>query len=176
MNCEHCGAMLTEGSATCTVCGTPVKAASGSGAVQPVTERVGLGILGALIGALIGGASIILLSRLGYVAALSGVLIAFGTLKGYELLGKRLSKTGVIISIVLMVLTPFLAHGIDLIVQLHAELQGYGLTLSDTLTFLVELLQTDAELLQTYLSELGMVYLFVALGAFSIIRNALRNI
>jgi hypothetical protein len=34
----------------------------------------------------------------------------------------------------------------------------------------------DAELLRVYLSELGMIYLFVALGAFLSIRNALRNV
>lgn len=173
MNCEHCGAALAEGAAACPTCGTPVQAPA---AVHRVTEHVGLGILGALIGALIGGASIILLSRLGYVAAISGFLIAFGTLKGYELLGKRLSKTGVIISIALMVLTPFLAYNIDLIFQLHTEWQSFGLTLGDTLDLLLELLRDDAELLRSYLSDLGMIYLFMVLGAFGIIRNALRSI
>ena len=172
MNCEHCGAMLPEGASVCSVCGTAV---SGAPAVQAPREKVGMGILGALIGAMIGGLSIILLGRMGYVSALSGFIIAFGTLKGYELMGKALSKTGIIISIVLMILTPFLAYNIDLILQLHAEWQSYGLTISDTAIFLVELMIEDAELLGSYLSELGMIYLFLAIGAFSIIRRTLRS-
>lgn len=172
MNCEHCGAMLNAADTSCSVCGTPVP---GTPAAKNLRENVGMGILGALIGAVLGGLSIIVLGRLGYVAALSGVIIAFGTLKGYELLGKTLSKTGVIISFVLMILTPFLAYNIDLVLQIHAELTAYGLTLADTLGFLVELIVTDAEMLRTYLTEMGMIYLFMVIGAFSIIRNALRR-
>ena len=58
------------------------------------------GVVGALIGSLLGAASIILLSQLGYVAAISGVIMAVCALKGYELLGGKLTKKGVIISAV----------------------------------------------------------------------------
>lgn len=175
MNCEHCGAMLNAGSTSCTVCGTPVNAVA-TGVELAAPERVGMGILGALIGAILGGASIILLSRLGYVAAISGIITAFATLKGYELLGKRLSKTGVIVSVILMVLTPFLAYNVDLVWQLYDGWKEYGVTLAETIPLLVDVMAEDAELVRMYLSELGMIYLFAALGAFGIIRSALRNI
>ena len=42
--------------------------------------------------------------------------------------------------------------------------------------FLVDLIQEDAELMRMYLSEIGMLYLFVAIGAFSTIRNAMRKV
>ena len=51
-------------------------------------ENVPMGMIGALLGAVLGGASIILFSQLGYIASISGVILAFCTLKGYELLGK----------------------------------------------------------------------------------------
>ena len=139
-------------------------------------ENVFLGLIGALIGAILGGASIILLSRLGFIAAISGFLIAVCTLKGYELLGKQLSRTGVIISIILMVVTPFLAYNLDFIWQFYNELKTFGLTLGDCVPFLVDLIQEDAELMRMYLSEIGMLYLFVAIGAFSTIRNAMRKV
>lgn len=174
MNCNHCGTPLAEGATVCGVCGTTVQIANP--AQVPARERVGLGILGALIGALIGGASIVILSRLGFIAAISGVLIAFCTLKGYELLAKKLSKTGIIICIVLLVITPFAAYNLELVWQFYSELKSYGMTLADSVPFLTELMRDDAELLRMYLSELGMLYAFVALGAFSIIRNALRQV
>ena len=176
MNCNHCGTTLPEGASVCTVCGTPVQAVAAGPEIQPVRENVGLGILGAIGGALIGGASIIILSRLGFIAAISGFLIALCTLKGYELLGKQLSKTGVIISIILMVITPFAAYNLDLVWQFYSELKDYGLTLGDSVPFLIELMKEDAELVRMYLSEMGMLYLFVAIGAFSTIRNAMRKV
>lgn len=176
MNCNHCGTTLPEGATVCTVCGTPVQSGAAGPELTPVRENVGLGILGAVIGALIGGASIILLSRLGFIAAISGFLIAICTLKGYELLGKQLSKTGIVVGIVLLIVTPFAAYNLDLVWQFYSELKDYGLVLSDCIPFLLELMQEDAELLRMYLSELGMLYLFVILGAFSTIRNAMRKV
>ena len=172
MNCNHCGTTLAEGAASCSVCGAAVQVAA---VEAPVKERVALGILGALIGAIIGGLSIVLLGRLGYVASISGVIIAFGTLKGYELLAKKLSKVGMVVSFALMLVTPFLAHGIDLLFQLQAMWAEYGVTLSETLGVFLEMIAEDSELLSTYLSELGMLYLFVAIGAFIIIRNTFRK-
>lgn len=174
MNCNHCGTPLAEGAAVCGVCGTPVQIANP--AQVPARERVGLGILGALIGALIGGASIVILSRLGFIAAISGVLIAFCTLKGYELLAKKLSKTGIIICIALLVITPFLASIVDLGLSVYDDYKLLGASLIDAYALLPELIAADALNYDVYFSNLGMLYAFVALGAFSIIRNALRQV
>lgn len=174
MICEHCGTVLSEGASVCGVCGTPVRLATPGELPKP--ERVGLGFLGALVGALIGGASIILISRLGYVAALSGLLIALLTLKGYEKMAGTLSKTGVIICLVLMAVTPLIAYGFELIWQVHVELQGYGLTFSDSASFVLDTLQYDDEVRMACLKDLGMLYLFMVLGAFSTIRNAFRKV
>ena len=177
MNCEHCGAQLAENAASCVVCGTPVQRGNDFGPAELAnTERVGMGILGALIGALLGGASIILISRLSYIAAISGFLIALLTLKGYELLGKQLSKTGVIICIVLLTVTPLLAYGLELVWQVYDKLKNYGITLSDTFGRVAEMVRYDEEVRMACLKDLGMLYLFMILGAFSTIRNALRKV
>ena len=172
MNCEHCGNSLPLGATSCPDCGKPV---GGLRAHTPVRENMALGFVGALIGALLGGASIILLSRLGYIASLSGVLIAFATLKGYELLGKGMSKPGMIICFVLMIVTPFAAYNLDLLLQCYEEWKAYGLTMGDSVSLLLELLREDSELLITYLKEMGMIYLFMILGAFGIVKNALKD-
>ena len=49
-------------------------------------ENVLAGVVGALLGCLLGVGCIVLLGQLGYVAALSGIVLAVCTLKGYELL------------------------------------------------------------------------------------------
>ena len=175
MNCNHCGTTLPNGATNCSVCGSPVMPAAAYPGELPARENVALGFVGALVGALLGGASIILLSRMGYIASLSGLLIAFATLKGYELLGKRLSKTGMAICFVLMLVTPFAAYNLDMLLQCYDEWKIYGLTVGDSVSLMIEILQTEEELLFEYLKELGMLYLFMILGAFGVIRNALRN-
>ena len=66
------------------------------------SENVIGGIVGALLGSLLGALAIIVISRLGYVAAISGVIMGVCTLKGYEMLGGKFSKKGVLISCIIM--------------------------------------------------------------------------
>lgn len=138
-------------------------------------ENVVLGLIGALIGAVIGGASIIILSQLGYVASISGVILAFCTLKGYELLGKGMSRKGIVICVVLVIVTPFVADWIDWALLLMDAWSAYGVTFADALTYLPELMADGTIPMADYLKNLGMIYLFVALGGFYYFKNALKK-
>ncbi len=138
-------------------------------------ENVLLGLIGALIGAVLGGASIVLLSRLGYVASISGFVLAFCTLKGYELLAKGLSKKGAVICVILMLVTPFLADLFDWTLLLYQSWSEYGATFLECLLILPELFADGTIALGDYLKNLGMIYLFVILGGFYVIRNAFNN-
>lgn len=70
-------------------------------------ENIVGGIVGALLGSLLGMLSVLILSQLGYVAALSGVIMAVCVLKGYEMLGGKLTKKAVVISAVIMILMTY---------------------------------------------------------------------
>lgn len=137
-------------------------------------ENVGLGIIGALLGAVIGAACIILLSQLGYVASLSGVVLAFCTLKGYELLAKGLSKKGIAICVVLMVLTPFVADWIDWAIVLMQNME-ISLTFGEAFVAVPLLLIEGGIEIATYLSNLGMIYLFVVLGGFYTVKKVIKK-
>lgn len=138
-------------------------------------ENMLLGIIGALVGAIIGGLSIVLLSQMGYVASISGVVLAFCTLKGYELLGKALSKKGIVICIILMVLTPFIADWICWALVVMEAWAEYGVTFTEAFVTVPLLLQDGTIALADYLKDLGMLYLFVVLGGFYTVRNALKS-
>lgn len=86
-----------------------------------------------------------------------------------------MGKVGLIICFVLMLVTPFAAYNLDLLLQCYEEWKVYGLTMGDSVTLLLEIMQEDSELMFTYLKELGMLYLFMILGAFSIVKNALKG-
>ena len=138
----------------------------------PASENMALGIVGALGGALLGGASIVLLSMMGYMASISGVILAFCTLKGYELLAKGISKKGIAICIVLMVLTPFIA---DWICWALVFVEAWEVTFSEAFMVAPLLLEDGTIAMGDYLKDLGMLYLFVVLGGFCFVRDALKK-
>ena len=138
-------------------------------------ENVPMGMIGALLGAVLGGASIILFSQLGYIASISGVILAFCTLKGYELLGKGLSKKGIVLCVILMLVTPFIADWIDWSIYLMKDLPEYGLTIVDACVMFGELMAEGFVDMFEYFKNLGMIYLFVILGAFGTLKNTIKG-
>ncbi len=132
------------------------------------------GLVGALLGSLIGVACIILLDRLGYVAAISGVVMAVCALKGYELLGGTLNRRGIIISSVIMAVMTFFGNQI-----------GWAFAVSDALDLSFwEAYRALSPMLHegmieggAYWGNLVLLYLFTLLGAVPTVRrHTLRNI
>lgn len=168
MNCSKCGNPVAEGTKRCDQCGFPIK---------PVEKKENLlaGLVGAFIGALIGGACIILISQLGYIASVSGLVLAICTLKGYELLSGKLSGKGIVISIVLMLVTPYLADRIDWAILITQEWAEFGVTFAEAFAVFPELLKDGTVEMGAYIKNLLMIYGFALIGAFSVVRNSLKK-
>ena len=135
-------------------------------------ENLISGIVGALIGSLLGVACIVILSQLGYVAALSGVVMAVATLKGYELLGGKLTRKGVVISLLIMVLMTYVGDRLDWAIVIDQEL-GIGLLPSfRAVSYLLE-----EELIEagSYWANLVLIYLFVLLGAIPTVYHTVKS-
>src|SRR5699024_12394696 len=71
------------------------------------------GLVGGLIGSLLGVGSIILFGQLGYVSALSGIIMAVCSLKGYEFLGGKLTGKGIIGTSIVMVIMVYVGTRLD---------------------------------------------------------------
>lgn len=130
-------------------------------------ENVVGGIVGALLGSLVGVLCIVLLSQLGYVAALSGAIMAVGVLKGYELLGGRLTKKGIVISIVIMLVMTYVGDRIDTAILLWREGGGAeaGYNLFECYRLVPWAIEQGAMDMPVYLGNLALLYLFLLLGA-----------
>lgn len=201
MFCEKCGISVPEGATVCDLCGQPVTQNPESDSVTPPTpnytssysveqetelyaqpsvpqkrEHPFLGTIGAILGALLGGASIILFSQMGYVAAISGVILAFCTVKGYELLGKRLTNRGAVICIILILIMPYLADRLDWAIALCQSIgEMNGPMLLAAYISVPDLLAEGIIEQSTYTRSLVMVYLFAALGAFGSLKDLFRK-
>lgn len=168
MKCSKCGVEVPEGTVRCDSCGFPIKA-------DKKRENVVAGIVGAFLGALIGGGSIILIGMLGYIASVSGLILAVCTLKGYELLGGKLSGKGIFISILFMLATPYIADRIDWAIVIMQEFADYGVTFAEGFAAVPELLKDGSIEMGEYMKNLLMIYGFCALGAFATLRNTLKK-
>ena len=132
-------------------------------------ENFLLGIIGAVIGAIIGGAVALLVARLGYVSVLAGAALGFCTIKGYEILGKKLSKKGVVVSAILMVLTVFLVNQLDYVLALMSELDlpfGMSWTIVNEATF-------QGDVPDNFYLNLGLLAVFTLGGAWISVKSAL---
>lgn len=124
-------------------------------------ENVLLGIIGALLGALIGGAVALFIARLGYVAVAAGLVLGICTIKGYEMFARKLSRKGILISVVLMVVTVFLVNQIDLAMEVVAQL---GVEFAYAFRVVNELI-ASGEYPDNYFFNLGMLAVFTLVGA-----------
>ena len=134
------------------------------------TENIVGGIIGALLGSLIGAAAIIIFSQLGYIAAISGVIMGVCALKGYELLGGKLSKAGIVISSIIMVIMVYLSFQLDLAIVLHNEYPAYGIF--DAFKLINGIVFYDAA---SFLPHLILLYIFTFVGAAPTVSAALRK-
>lgn len=135
-------------------------------------ENVIGGIVGALIGSLIGAACILIISQLGYIAAISGVVMGVCTVKGYELLGRKISRKGIVISGVIMLAVVFLSNQADWAI---AVAKYFEMDFFTAFRAVPELLEAEAIEASTYYGDLALLYVFTLLGAVPTMRNALKT-
>ncbi len=135
-------------------------------------ENLVAGSVGALLGSLVGVLAIVILGQMGYVAALSGIIMAVCSLKGYEILGGRLSNKGIIGSVVLMILMVYVGNRLDWSVSVA---NYAGIDIPYAFQILPSLFAEGYLDSSDYYINLVMVYLFTAVGAAPTISNILRN-
>lgn len=93
-------------------------------AEKEVSENYVLGTVGALVGALVGVAAIILIARLNFILYISGVVMAGIAIWGYKKLGKRFTLISAIICSVICVAMTYLAFRIDVAIEVFNAFDG----------------------------------------------------
>lgn len=135
-------------------------------------EHVLAGLVGAFLGSLIGVACIVGVGQLGYVASISGVVMAVCAIKGYALLGGTISRKGAVISCVLTVIMTYFGNRLDFAVSVArlAEVDVFS-----AFQAMGQLLDGGYINAAAYWGNLVMLYLFTLLGAVPTLMAAFRR-
>ncbi len=140
-------------------------------------ENVPGGVAGALLGSLAGMTVMVLLGQLGYVAAVSGVVMGIFALKGYEFLGGKLTKKGIVISVAVMALMVWIGNRLDWAITLRREVftEDSLLTVFRYLGEALSRLKEAGADVSGYIRNLLTQYLFSPVGAASAIVHTVRS-
>ena len=107
------------------------------------------------------GAVALFIARLGYVAMVAGIVLGICTIKGYEILGRKVSRKGIVISSIWMVITVFLVNQIDLAMEVVAKLGvefAFAFRVVNQLIF-------SGDFPDNYFYNLAMLAVFTLVGA-----------
>lgn len=135
-------------------------------------ENIIGGIVGALLGSLLGVLCIVFFAQLERVAAVSGVIMAVCTIKGYEMLGGKLTKKGVVIGILMMIIMTYMGHRIEYGILIA---QTYDVDIFMGFRYVPVLLNEEWIDGPIYWLNLGQLYLFTLVGAVPTVRAAVKE-
>lgn len=132
-------------------------------------ENMIAGLVGAFLGTLLGTACVVIIGQLGYVAVFGGMVMAVCALKGYELLGGRLSRKGAVISFILTMVMTYFAHQLGCAITIASAADVNVFDAFRSIGMLLEGGYLDAG---AYRTNLGMLYFFTLIGAVPLLWGA----
>lgn len=113
-----------------------------------------------------------LVNQFGYIASISGVVMGVCALKGYQILGKKMSLKGIIICVILMLLMVYISNWFSYAV---AVAQVYKADIVSSFLAVPELIKEGAIESDAYYKDLLMLYVFTAIGAVPVIKNQIKG-
>lgn len=136
------------------------------------------GFVGALLGAILGAIAWGLLWSFGYIASIIGFVIGWLAEKGYNLLHGKQAKGKIVILLLSVVIGVFLGTFLGETFSLVGMIRSgelYDVTYAD-IPWVISILLSDAEYLGAIIGDILMGLLFAALGIFSLVRRANREV
>lgn len=137
------------------------------------SENIIGGIVGALLGSVIGIICIIFFSQLGRISVLSGFVMAICTIKGYEMLGGKLTKKGIVISVIMMLVMTYVGDRLDWAIEIVKEWNDVNFfTAFQAVPYLLAEEVID---IGSYMLNLILLYIFTIVGAAAAVYNVVKD-
>lgn len=127
------------------------------------------GIVGALLGSLIGVAAWVAVYRLGYIAAIIGLVLIVCTFKGYSMFGGKLNALGIIICVAISAGMLYVAEQLSVAWEILDYFGAdYGISFAQAYRSIPQFMQ-DNDFKMAVIQDLAYGYIFMAVGGFSTI-------
>ena len=140
-------------------------------------ENVAKGIIGGILGSLVGVLAIVLIGQIGYIAVISGIAMGACTILGYNKLSGGISKKGIIISIIIMVIMTYVGVRLNAAITINNELSKYAKTdFMEIFGNVSDIVKLDSKLQSAYMRDIILTYVFTAIGVFGIIKTKFNEI
>ena len=134
-------------------------------------ENLFLGVIGALLGALLGMVLWVVIGMIGYIAGIAGLVMVICAIKGYQLLGKKISRKGIVICILISCLMLAGAEYVSLGIVIFKELgAAYDLSLTDSFALVPAFLE-EPGVIGGVKTDLLIGYILAILSSFSSVRR-----
>ena len=137
---------------------------------------VGMGILGAALGALIGAVVWALVGMAGYIVSAVGLLTAFLASKGYDLLHGRQGRIKVVVLLVCVILAVLLGTAGSAAIQIHQVYEEEGCSLyikeADFFRRMIPALMEDSEFIAAIVKDCALGIGLAILGCFGLVSQA----
>lgn len=152
--------------------GPNVSGAATGGFVEKPVNYV-MGIIGALPGVVVGIVLWVIISKFGFIGGIAGFLMLLCSLKGFELLGGRLSIPGIVICVVMSLVTVYFAHNISCALEIMSTMKQYGVadvSFTDAYKSISAFMETD-DFKDAYFHDLIFGYVLTILAIIPIFRK-----
>lgn len=157
----------------------------------PARSNILMGALGSVVFSLIGCVIWVIIGSLGYISYLGGVAMALCCVMGYKLLGKKFDVPGFIVSLVVMLAAVLFSNVFIYSIQLVSDadilslIQEWGYNglpdvvfrffpLMKQFDIMLEYYGEEAEMMSSFMSDLGISCLFSGIAFFVIAFSMLR--
>lgn len=140
-------------------------------------KKLGLGILGAALGGIVGAIPWAVAYYFNWFFAVIGVLIGFCAKKGYEILGGKVCKAKTVVICVVTVLSACLGQFLGEAMTLASLIKEGELAISyaDIPYSIIYLLSNNSEYLSIVVKNLGLGIMFALLGVWGILRASQKE-
>ena len=139
-------------------------------------ENLPLGIIGAILGTLIGSVLWVVLGQVGFIAGIAGYVIVFCGMKGYGILGRELSKAGIVICVILSFLMIAGAEFVSLAITIYNEMGGlFAPTIWDAFGWIPEMMK-ESELALAVAKDLIIGYALAIWASYASVKNTWQQV
>ena len=133
------------------------------------------GAVGAILGSLLGVAAWVLVYRLGYIAAIVGLIMIVCTFKGFSLFGGKLNVPGILFCVVLSAGMLYVGEQVAIAWEIYDTFRtDFSVTFFQAYQSIPTFMEYD-EFRRAVIADMAYGYLFMAAGGFSVIWSTYKQ-